>query len=329
MLTRLAIIDEGSTKVTLTYITRDDFEDYVGKMEKTVGPSQTRFEKLGRQQDLADQFEKGVKPLTEEEKQEMAALRKDYGRYKLGKLRKADRRGITDLAEERDVLRAMYQAVLVARAAATAASEAYAGYKTSRVFKSVAEKAMKTYFRGADKELKTIQQTFDAVAQGLNGSLTISDCAGREMGPMGGLAEGIVPLRKGAEVLKLEKSKALEAEISNLHQLEMAQQDLMREFLLDPSNTGSIHVQFSYCKEKPMDAMARIIVHEATHKFAGTADYGYAAMNSIKDVPPEKAVRNADSYAFAAMSVYLEKLVTAADLDKGIPAASGKNLPRL
>jgi hypothetical protein len=56
--------------------------------------------------------------------------------------------------------------------------------------------------------------------------------------------------------------------------------------------------------------MARIIVHEATHRFAATGDFGCTDHDTRASLAPKQAVLNADSYAYAAMSVLRNELVT-------------------
>ena len=54
-----------------------------------------------------------------------------------------------------------------------------------------------------------------------------------------------------------------------------------------------------------------LIVHEASHKFAGTHDYGYAmnADYAAKLRSHQNAIANADSYAWATLSVGMGKLI--------------------
>ena len=70
---------------------------------------------------------------------------------------------------------------------------------------------------------------------------------------------------------------------------------------------GSIHIRFDWVEQTenpfPDAKVAHLLLHEASHKFAGTHDYSY----SFKNDYPEKygnseARANADSYACAISS---------------------------
>lgn len=65
---------------------------------------------------------------------------------------------------------------------------------------------------------------------------------------------------------------------------------------------GLIHIAFGYLFDQEMSA--RTIVHEATHKFAGTDDHVYWDDHYNKWEKPldvSKAINNADSYAMFVM----------------------------
>ena len=60
----------------------------------------------------------------------------------------------------------------------------------------------------------------------------------------------------------------------------------------------------------PPFQLARIIVHEATHKFAGTSDHAYTyEENDYEDLTMQERVFNADSYAYVIISIALNKLI--------------------
>jgi hypothetical protein len=73
---------------------------------------------------------------------------------------------------------------------------------------------------------------------------------------------------------------------------------------------GSMHIEFELASIYPRPQMARVIVHEATHKFAGTEDMAYCLgqvwypqMGAF-----EKTV-NADSYTYVVLSIYYNRLI--------------------
>ena len=67
---------------------------------------------------------------------------------------------------------------------------------------------------------------------------------------------------------------------------------------------GPVHVSFELAKSMSALEFARIIIHEASHTFCGTTDVWYAhAGSSYSDEKPHKMISNADSFAYAAVSL--------------------------
>jgi len=72
----------------------------------------------------------------------------------------------------------------------------------------------------------------------------------------------------------------------------------------------SIHIEFSLAAVYPPFQLARLIVHEATHKFAGTSDHAYTyEEDDYEDLTYQERVFNADSYAYVVISIALNKLI--------------------
>jgi hypothetical protein len=78
------------------------------------------------------------------------------------------------------------------------------------------------------------------------------------------------------------------------------------------SSSGGIHVGFmlfdapyGYTAER----MARIIIHEATHKYYKTADVKYCHDGQYDSQSPALMKNNADSFAYAAMSIAAKKML--------------------
>jgi hypothetical protein len=77
------------------------------------------------------------------------------------------------------------------------------------------------------------------------------------------------------------------------------------------SSSGGIHVGFrlrddySYSAEQ----LARIIIHEGTHKYYKTKDVRYCWSPEYDVQTPEQMKNNADSYAFAAMSIGARRML--------------------
>jgi hypothetical protein len=76
---------------------------------------------------------------------------------------------------------------------------------------------------------------------------------------------------------------------------------------LAPEQLGSIHVNFSLLlKEQSVNevSVARTIIHEASHKFCSTSDFAYAINPDYANLTASQSLGNADSYAYAAVSLY-------------------------
>jgi hypothetical protein len=72
---------------------------------------------------------------------------------------------------------------------------------------------------------------------------------------------------------------------------------------------GSIHIEFSYASVYPRPFLAMAIVHEATHKFADTDDHGGTDHRRYAGLSRRKRIENADSYAYAVLSLHRRQLV--------------------
>ena len=83
---------------------------------------------------------------------------------------------------------------------------------------------------------------------------------------------------------------------------------------------GNVFVRFELLGSRSVDFLARVIVHEATHKFAHTVDIAYARQSEYSKMPDYRAAENADSYAFAAISLLKKQLIKHDDLQRE-PAA--------
>jgi hypothetical protein len=71
----------------------------------------------------------------------------------------------------------------------------------------------------------------------------------------------------------------------------------------------SIHIEFSLATIYPRAQMARVIVHEATHKFAGTIDEAYCFEGHYRQIDKPQRIRNADSYTYVVLSIYANQLI--------------------
>ena len=79
---------------------------------------------------------------------------------------------------------------------------------------------------------------------------------------------------------------------------------------------GPIHVDFDLLSTYSLRAFARIVIHEATHRFCDTDDEAYCHEPAYPGLTPEQCANNADSYAYAALSFHAKALVTHASLEQ-------------
>jgi hypothetical protein len=86
--------------------------------------------------------------------------------------------------------------------------------------------------------------------------------------------------------------------------------------LLSGFRNGEIHVAFAFMQQNgyTAEAVARVIIHEASHKYWGVADYFYAHQTAgYRNLNCVEAVDNADSFAWAAVSLDQGALVHGTD----------------
>ena len=71
---------------------------------------------------------------------------------------------------------------------------------------------------------------------------------------------------------------------------------------------GEIHVPFGRAHQFTAISMAGLIIHEATHKYLNTDDEAYANETSYPALSLAECLNNADSYAWAAVSLYCKEV---------------------
>ena len=88
---------------------------------------------------------------------------------------------------------------------------------------------------------------------------------------------------------------------------------------------GSIHVNFALIEKEgdvfnscPL-ALARTIVHEATHATLDTEDHAYRYDPAYNTLTPVEAFNNADSLAWAMTSLAVSRLLTDEDTTRAAP----------
>ena len=75
------------------------------------------------------------------------------------------------------------------------------------------------------------------------------------------------------------------------------------EAYANTGTSGPVHVSFELAKTYSPLQFARLIVHEASHSYRGTSDVKYAWAADYYSQSPYDMVNNADSYAYAAVSI--------------------------
>src|SRR5277367_3346208 len=95
-----------------------------------------------------------------------------------------------------------------------------------------------------------------------------------------------------------------------------------------------MHLNLALLKDDDDMAIARTIIHEANHKFAHThgTKYGgktelYAINKQYKKQIPKDAKECADSYAWAAISLWHTHLLTADIFSNGLGCSPASKLP--
>jgi hypothetical protein len=76
---------------------------------------------------------------------------------------------------------------------------------------------------------------------------------------------------------------------------------------LAAEDKGSIHINFTsqLANQSVRNVqVACTIIHEASHKFADTRDFYYTSDAGYRTMSKSNAMRNADSYGFAAICLY-------------------------
>lgn len=208
------------------------------------------------------------------------------------------------------VQNALHGSFRYAESAAVAAAEYFARRPTRFHALDRMEKIFERHFKNkkpTDEERRAAQDVFERTAAGLQGNVVISDLfAGADrFNDNRGLtwgAEGQVAFDQATDDLYVAEMRK-EGALTRMN-------DIMRQFL---STAGSleIYLDFSLMKRINKFQMARIIVHEATHKFAFTGDYAYMHDTAkFGTLSKGEALKNADSYAYAAISVQEESALT-------------------
>jgi hypothetical protein len=73
---------------------------------------------------------------------------------------------------------------------------------------------------------------------------------------------------------------------------------------------GSMHIEFALAELYPRPQLARVIVHEATHKFANTADVFYCeGQRGYEQAGAFDMTHNADCYTYAVLSIFYSRLI--------------------
>jgi hypothetical protein len=74
---------------------------------------------------------------------------------------------------------------------------------------------------------------------------------------------------------------------------------------------GEIHIPLGRATEFTDISLAQLIIHEATHKYLNTDDEAYATQDHYPNLDLTQSLNNADSYAWAAVSLYCKAVKAA------------------
>lgn len=187
-----------------------------------------------------------------------------------------------------------------------------------------------------NEELKLIGETFAKIHAGFQDHVVLSDTLGRESE-----AEGYVMLRgdqqqrfddemmdaikdtilldqKALERRDYKEAKKFQLEWNYAKGLKM--HEILSRYTLDTKR--SMHIRFQLAEALSVDGLARIIVHEASHRYASTGDFAYKhQVHLYEPMSSKEAVLNADSYAYAAIELLRGGLTSARELSSEEPRA--------
>jgi hypothetical protein len=87
---------------------------------------------------------------------------------------------------------------------------------------------------------------------------------------------------------------------------------------VSPTQSATIHLEFGLCgRAYSTRGIARIIIHEASHKYLNTDDVAYNYDPAYAAMTPDKALKNADSYAYTAVSIESKSVESSATMVAG------------
>ena len=159
---------------------------------------------------------------------------------------------------------------------------------------------------------KYVREVMHKTAIGLNKCITMSDVLGLYTTDLYKVYRDRDPLRiDQARHLQPGKFRKITAEVVEDRDLKIHEM----EGYVYPKNIqkgiyGSIHIEFSLATIYPRAQMARVIVHEATHKFAGTYDAAYCNQSQFyPHLSAWERTHNADSYAFVVLSINYNQVI--------------------
>jgi len=201
-----------------------------------------------------------------------------------------------------EVQNALINAMIYAQDAAKEAAEYFAKRPSTFHPRRSMGKVFTQHFKNASpstEDRDTVQATFRRTAAGLAGNIVVSDLfTAADRFNKGGLVWGA----EGQVAFDPETDDAFMSELMEEGGIER-KNDIMRQYL-STADTLEIYIDFGLLRTFNIKQMARVIVHEATHKFAYTGDYAYFSNSGdVSGMMASEALKNADSYAYAAISI--------------------------
>jgi len=208
---------------------------------------------------------------------------------------------LMDLSQ-RAVQRALADSFIYARDAAAQAARYFAKRPGGIHRYADMAKIFRRHFKLADpgnEQRDEVERVFAATSQGLNGAVIVSDLFAAKDGQRGG---GLVDGAEGQVAFSADEDVAYLRDIMAPENRDRSA-DVTRQHLARSAD-AQIFIAFANMKFWNVAQMARVILHEATHKFAFTGDYAYHSNDrDWNALTGANAVKNADSYAYGAVSV--------------------------
>jgi hypothetical protein len=154
-----------------------------------------------------------------------------------------------------------------------------------------------------------VSKVMEATNRGLNGPIILSDVLGLYTVDLYKVFRGGLDIQDAMRVQPGKYRKFTAVDDKGVPQLNVKEGYVKLKEKGAKRILKSIHIEFSLASIYPRAQMARIIVHEATHKFAGTIDVAYCCEGQYLQTSKPQRISNADSYTYVVLSIYGNQLI--------------------